>query len=311
MSYIVVDTEGEYRLGGVVVYCDDLSRVAVLGTKSVTTGEYLSVLELVLLLEGSYYVEVERLAEGSGLLGSVEDGDLLYGRRDSRCECGGYERSVQSYLNQADLSALLCEVVDGLLDGVAYGAHGYDDFLSVGSAVVVEQLVICADLLVHLVHVLGDYIGDIVVVGVASLASLEEDIRVLRSAVEHGLLRIERSVAERLDSVHVYHTLEGLVVPLLDLLDLVGGAEAVEEVQERNSALDSGQVCNCAEVHNFLGVSGAEHSVAGLATCVDIAVVAEDGQRVGSDCSCGNVDYGRQKLACDLVHIRYHQQQTL
>ena len=57
VSYIVVDTEGEYRLGGVVVYCDDLSRVAVLGTESVTAGEYLNVLELVLLLEGSYYVE--------------------------------------------------------------------------------------------------------------------------------------------------------------------------------------------------------------------------------------------------------------
>ena len=311
MSYIVVDTQCEYRLCGVVVNSDDLSRVAVLGTKTVTSGEYLSVLELVLLLEGCNYIEVQRLAEGTRLLCSVEYGDLLNCCRDSGSECGGNERSVQSYLYKADLSALLEQVVDGLLDGVAYGAHCYDNFLGVRSAIVVEQLVICTDLCIYLVHVLGNYVRYVVVVGVASLTSLEEDIRVLSCAVEYGLLRVEGSVAERLNSVHIYHALEGLVVPLLDLLDLVGGTEAVEEVQERNSALDSGKVSNCAEVHNLLRVSGAEHCITGLATCVDIAVVAEDRKRMRSYGTCGNVDNRRKQLACDLVHIRNHQEKTL
>ena len=40
-------------------------------------------------------------------------------------------------------------------------------------------------------------------------------------------------------------------------------------------------------------------------------MVAEDGQGVGSQGAGGTVDDARQQLACDLVHVRDHQQQTL
>ena len=45
---------------------------------------------------------------------------------------------------------------------------------------------------------------------------------------------------ECIDGIHISHILQILVIPGLDLLDLVGGTETVEEVDERNLALDCG-----------------------------------------------------------------------
>ena len=56
------------------------------------------------------------------------------------------------------------------------------------------------------------------------------------------------------DGVHVDHVLQVVVIPDCDLLDLVGGAEAVEEVEERNAALDGGEVRDRGEVHDLLRV---------------------------------------------------------
>ena len=127
------------------------------------------------------------------------------------------------------------EVVDDLLGHVADGAHGDDDAVGVGRAVVVEELVVGAELLVDLVHVLLDHRGQRVVAPVARLAVLEEDVAVLVAAARGGMLGVERVVAERLDRVEVAHRGEVVVVPHGDLLDLVRGAEAVEEVEERRA----------------------------------------------------------------------------
>ncbi len=61
----------------------------------------------------------------------------------------------------------------------------------------------------------------------------------------------------------------------------MGGAEAVEEVQEGNAALNGGQMGHGAQVHDLLRVGGAQHGKAGLAAGHNVGVVAEDGQRVG------------------------------
>ena len=124
-------------------------------------------------------------------------------------------------------------------------------------------------------------------------------------------LRVQGVLAECLNSIHVAHFLQILVVPNLDLLDLVGGTEAVEEVDERHAALQGCQMSDSGQVHNLLRVGLSQHSEAGLTTCHNVGVVAEDVQCVGGHGSCGNVEYARKQLACDLVHIRDHQEQAL
>ena len=102
-----------------------------------------------------------------------------------------------------------------------------------------------------------------------------------------------------------------VVVPDLDLLDLVGGTEAVEEVQEGDTALDGGQVGHGAQVHDLLGVGLGQHGEAGLAAGHDVGVVAEDVQALGGHGTGGDVEHRGQQLAGDLVHVGDHQQQAL
>ena len=68
---------------------------------------------------------------------------------------------------------------------------------------------------------------------------------------------------------------------------------------------------NGSEVHDLLDVALAEHGKAGLAAGHDVGVVAEDAQGVGGKCACGDVENAGQQLACDLVHVGDHQEQTL
>ena len=203
------------------------------------------------------------------------------------------------------------EVVDDFLGHVADGAHRDDDAVSVGRAVVVEELVVGAELLVDLAHVLFHDFGESVVVLVAGLAVLEERITVLMGAAHGGMLGVEGVLAERLDSVHVAHVGEILVIPHGDLLDLVGGAETVEEVDERDLAGKRGQVRHGGEIHHFLHVALAQHGETGLAAGHDVGVIAEDVQRVGRNSTGGDVEHAGELLSRDLVHVRDHQQQTL
>ena len=221
------------------------------------------------------------------------------------------ERTEQANLHEADLLALSGQVVDDLLERIAEGAHADHDAVGVGSAVVVEQAVISAELGIDLAHVVLDDSRQGVVGLVAGLAVLEEDVAVLVRAARGGVLGVERVIAEGLDSVHVDHLGEIVVVPDGDLLDLVGGAEAVEEVQERNLALDGGEVRHGSEVHDLLDVALGEHGEAGLAAGHDVGVITEDVQSVGGDATGGHVEDARQALARDLVHVRDHEQQAL
>lgn len=185
------------------------------------------------------------------------------------------ERTEQTNLDQADLLAVSVEVVDDFLEHVAEGAHAHDDAVGIGSAVVVEQAVIGAELLVDLLHVALDDGGKLVVDLVAGLTVLEEDIAVLVATAGVRVLRVERVVAESLDGVHVAHLGQILVVPHGDLLDLVAGAEAVEEVKERGLTLDGGKVSHRREVHDLLDVALGEHGEAGLTTSHDVGVIAK------------------------------------
>ena len=130
------------------------------------------------------------------------------------------ERAVQAHLHKAHLFTLGGEVVDNLLGHVADRAHGNDDAPGIFGAVVLEQAVMGAQLLVHLAHVLFHHCGHGVIELVAGLAVLEEDVAVLVAAARGGMLGVQRMVAERLHGVHVRHFLQVVVIPHFDFLNL-------------------------------------------------------------------------------------------
>ena len=164
---------------------------------------------------------------------SVENRDLLNGIRDCIDERLCAERSVQTYFNNADFLACLHQVVDGLLDRIADRTHGNDHVLSVLCSVVVEQFVICSDLRINFVHVVLNDSRHCIVVRVACLSCLEEDIRVLSGTSLARMVRVQRVCTERIDGIHIYQIFQIFVIPCLNLLDLVGCTESVEEVNER------------------------------------------------------------------------------
>ena len=140
---------------------------------------------------------------------------------------------------------------------------------------------------------------------------LEEDVVVLMRATRVRMLGVEAVVAESLDCVHIDHICEIGVIPLGDLLNLMGGAEAVEEVEERHMALDGSKMRYRSEVHDFLDVALGEHGEARLTTTHDIGVVTEDVERMGRERTRAYVEDARQLFAGNLVHVGNHEEQTL
>ena len=140
---------------------------------------------------------------------------------------------------------------------------------------------------------------------------LEEDIAVFVGTAHNRLLRIQSTLTECLNSIHIAHFLEILIIPDRDLLNLVRGTETVKEVDERNAALDRSEMCNSSQVHDLLRVGLCEHCETGLTAGINVGVVTEDVQCVGSDAASGYVEYAGQQLTGNLVHIRDHQEKAL
>ena len=65
------------------------------------------------------------------------------------------------------------------------------------------------------------------------------------------------------------------------------------------------------DVLGLLHGAGGKHRETGLAAGHHVLVVAEDGQGVGRQGTCGHVEDGRKHFTCNLVHVRNHQKKTL
>ena len=91
----------------------------------------------------------------------------------------------------------------------------------------------------------------------------------------------------------------------------MAGAETIEEVQERDAGLDGAQVRHAGQVHDLLHAAAGQHGKAGLTTVHHVGVVAEDGERMGTNGTGCHVQHAGQPLAGDTVHGGDHQHQAL
>ena len=310
ICHIINDADGEMSFLGIVIDCNDLVRGSVPGTQAVASAEDLNIFEFA-VLQGFYNIQIQRLAVSSRLLGSVQNRNLLYCVRNSLDQMFRGERSVQTYLYNTDLAPLRVQIVDGLLDGVVDRAHCHNHMLCVRCSVIIEQLIVCADLCVNLVHISLNNIRKSVIELIAGLACGKEDIRVLRGSLFLRMLRIQRVCPECLQGIHIQHVTEILVIPGLDLLQLMRGTESVEEVDKRNLACQGRSMSNRGQVHHFLNGGLAQHGSAGLAACVYVRVITEDVQCVGSNAAGRDIEYCGQLLAGDFINVRDHQKKTL
>ena len=142
---IVHDADGELTLHLVllqlVIHGEDRGGRGVLAAQTVTAADHLDVGAAGVGQSGDH-VHVQRLALGAGLLGAVQDSDLLASGGDGGKQLVRAPGPVQTDLDEAHLLAVGVEVVDDFLGHVADGAHGDDNAVGVGGAVVVEQLIV-------------------------------------------------------------------------------------------------------------------------------------------------------------------------
>ena len=314
VGHVVVDADGKAVLGilqlQVVIHGDELARGGVLGAEAVPAAHHADVAPA-RLVQGGDHVQVHGLAHGAGLLGPVQHGDLLDRGGDGGGKVLHGEGTVQVDLHHAHLAALLVQVVHGLLHGLAGGAHHHDDLLRVGSAVIVEQLVVPAGQLADLIHVMLDRVRDGGGLDIGTLLALEVHVGVDVVAPVGGMLRVQGVAAELLQGLLVHQGAQVLIVQRLDPLHLVGGAEAVKAVHEGVLAADGGQVGHSAQVHGLLGRGGHQHGVAGGAAGHEVGVIAENGMVVAGHHPGGDVHDAGQELAAHGVHGGDHQHQAL
>ena len=214
-------------------------------------------------------------------------------------------------IDHTELVALLCLVVDNLLDCLASRTHTDDDVLSVRRTIVGEWAIGTAGDLRDLVHIVANDVSYLVVVWVAALAVSEEHVWVLSHTTHHRTHRRECAIAELLERLHVNERTQVFHIYYLYFLVLVRGTETVEEVEEWHAALDSSKVSYTSEVHHLLYATFSEHCKARLTARHYVLVVAEDTEGVASESTSRNMEYRRDQLTCDLVHIRDHQEKTL
>ena len=91
----------------------------------------------------------------------------------------------------------------------------------------------------------------------------------------------------------------------------MGGTETVEEVQDRDSALDGGAVRDRGQIHDFLYAGVGEHRETCLTAGIDIGMISEDAKGMGSNGTCGNINYSGKLLTGDLVHVGDHKKESL
>ena len=153
-------------------------------------------------VKSSDNVEVKRLAESTSFFGSVHNCDTFYGCGDSVYEIFYGERAVKSYFQKTYFLTLFGEIVYGFFDSFAAGTHHNDKIGSVGSAVVLINLVLSAGKCADFFHHFRNDCRSSVVVFVGSFSVLEVNIRVLSGTHLVRMLWIKGSCLKFLDIFH-------------------------------------------------------------------------------------------------------------
>ncbi len=223
----------------------------------------------------------------------------------------GGERQHQAHVDNADFFALLGQIIDRLDQGLGAGADDDRHALGLGVAVIVKQMVLPASQAGECVHLRLHDSRQTGIERVHRLAALEIHVRVLRRPAHDGPVGVQAALAVFADSLLGDHGADVFVVDQLQLVDLMGGAEAVEEMDERNPGVQGRRLGQQSHVVGLLHRAGGKLGEAGLAHGGHVGMVAEDRQTLRGQRTRRHVDHRRGQLAGDLVQIGDHQQQPL
>ena len=224
---------------------------------------------------------------------------------------GSRQRQEQADLDHTHPLAARAQIFGGIAGGFGAGPHQHDDPFGVRVAEVVERVVATAGQVGELVHGGLNDVRHLGVERIDRLAALEIDVGVLRRAADERPIRIQRSGAMRQHQIVVDHRPDFAIGQQSELVDLMRGAEAVEEMDEGHPRLQRGRLGDQRHVVRFLHRTGRQQAEAGGADRHHVLMVAEDRQALGRQRAGGDVEHRRGQLAGDLVHVGDHQHEPL
>ena len=313
MGHVVHHADGKELLGvggvHIVVHRFELGGGYVFRGQTETSAENFRGVFIVGI--GGADIQIDGSRDRAGFLGTVHGGDLFHRLRHSAEEILHVKGAEEMNLQQADFFALGPQVVYHLFSGLTGGAHHNDDPLRVLCAVVIENVIVPAGEPVDALHVAFHQGGDGVVGAVVGLLGLIVYIRPLDSGALKGVFRVHGDPVISLQSIPVHQTGHGVQVDRFDLLNFVGGPEAVEEMDEGNPALDGGQVGHGGQVHDLLDAGSGHHGYAGGAAAHDILVVTENVVGVLGHGPGRHMEHGGHPVSGHNVQVRHHQQKSL
>ncbi|MFN8019868.1 MAG: hypothetical protein U0P45_17370, partial [Acidimicrobiales bacterium] len=257
------------------------------------------------------HVHQEGLANAARLLRAVEHGHGGDGGREGLDQVLDGERPVQADLDDADLLAGSLEALHRLVGALCARAHHHHHPLGVGGTHVVEQPVAPTGERAEPVHRPFHHARAGVVERVGGLSRLEEGVGVGRGSPHDRSLRREPPGTVARHGIDGDQLPQDLVAHHLELLDLVAGAEPVEEVQEGHPRIEGRGMGDGRQVLRLLRRAGGQEGEARLADGHHVGVVTEDRQRMGGHGASRHVEAERGQLAGDLVQVRDHQQEPL
>ena len=236
----------------------------------------------VALIEGAADILIQRFAQAARFFGAVQHSNFFNRFRNRGQEMFHRERTVQVNCQHADLCAFSrIDQFRGLQRSFLTGTHDHDQLVRVFRAVVIEQMIFTAGYLADLCHVFFHDFRNRFIIFVNRFAALEVGVGILGRAAHYRGVRVQATLPERFHFIPVQHVRIIFVIEYFDFLNLMGGTEAVKEVQERNAAFNGGHMGYAGEVHNFLHAAFRQHGETGLTAGHNVLMVAENAQGAG------------------------------
>ena len=202
--------------------------------------------------QGRHHIEVEGFAGGSGLLAAIEHGDGPGAGRQSLHQQPGGKGPEQAHLQHPHPLAGGLQRLRRLHSGLAAGAHQHQHPLGIGGADVVVGAVVATGELAEAGHRLDHMAWRRVIEAVHRFPGLEVDVGVLGGAADHRAVGAEGPGAMAADRLFRNQYAQLGIAERRDLLDFVGGAEAIEHMQKRQPAAQAGPGGDGGEVARLL-----------------------------------------------------------
>ena len=261
--------------------------------------------------EAGHDVLEQRFARAARLFGAVQNRDPadLLGQRGQQMR--DRERPEQAHLQHAHL--LAGSPQSGRRRARRFGSRAHEDQNPVGvrGAFILEQSILPAGPRGEALHGAFDDLGHALMVRIDRLARLEERVRVLRRAADERMLRVQPARAMSAHQIVVDHRANVGVAEQIQRVQLMRGAEAVEEMQERHARFQRRHLRDQRAIVRLLHRRGTQQRKPRGPSGHHVRMIAEDRQRRRRQRARGDMKDGRVQLPGDLEHVRQHQHQAL